>query len=251
MWDLTQIRLVGQTNGSVSPWKRAGSSSGKPRGENLYLFLSSKLTSSLQHTKIPVTAQTPTYITPSQLVTATNMAWGLTWRLRGNKMGYYKSQRLCKMLNAWDCLSAFVWINSTSYTFTQAIHPDRMKQHTLTLPGVSSTSDKGRTDSHTAQVRTGQPAAETASLLVPSLAANHKGLDTQSQICFWCLARRYNAFQHIEYKTSYTPTSLFTVTEFSYFCLTMSVHHKQNTFCVGSLCLHSTSICFLFYLKCH
>lgn len=77
MWDLTQIRLVGQTNGSVSPWKRAGSSSGKPRGENLYLFLSSKLTSSLQHTKTPVTAQTPTYITPSQLVTAT--IWCEAW----------------------------------------------------------------------------------------------------------------------------------------------------------------------------
>lgn len=37
--------------GRVSPWKRAGSSPGSSSGENLYLFLSSKLTSSLHHTK--------------------------------------------------------------------------------------------------------------------------------------------------------------------------------------------------------
>lgn len=35
---------------SSSPWNRAGSSSGRGRGENLYLLLSIRLTSSLEHT---------------------------------------------------------------------------------------------------------------------------------------------------------------------------------------------------------
>ncbi len=74
MWGLTDIRGVERTKGSVSPWKRAGSSSGKASGENLYLFLSSKLTSSLQYTKPQVTALTLTHITPSHCASATNTA---------------------------------------------------------------------------------------------------------------------------------------------------------------------------------
>lgn len=64
--------MVEQTRGSISPWKRTGSSSGKASGENLYLFLSGKLTSSLQHTKHQVTALI--HITPSQSRTALNTA---------------------------------------------------------------------------------------------------------------------------------------------------------------------------------
>lgn len=41
----------------------------------------------------------------------------------------------------------------------------------LTLPGASSTSDKGRTDSRTAPVRTAPPAAESQDPLGPSSAA--------------------------------------------------------------------------------
>lgn len=51
--EVHQRSEVEQLNGSVSPWKRAGSSSGRPSGENLYLFLSSKLTSSLRDKNHP------------------------------------------------------------------------------------------------------------------------------------------------------------------------------------------------------
>lgn len=64
MWTLTKTKVVEKAEGSVSPWRRAGNSSGKASGENLCLFLSSSLTSSLQHTKPRVT----TLLLPSRLV---------------------------------------------------------------------------------------------------------------------------------------------------------------------------------------
>lgn len=64
----------------------------------------------------------------------------------------------------------------------QVIHADRAKQGTLTLPDVSSTSDKGQTDSQTAQVHTAQPAAKTTAPFVPSSAAQNKSLDTDPYV---------------------------------------------------------------------
>lgn len=52
----------------------------------------------------------------------------------------------------------------------------------LTLRGVSSTSDKGQRDSHTARVHTAQPAAGMTAPHLPSLAAQNKILDTKSAI---------------------------------------------------------------------
>lgn len=52
----------------------------------------------------------------------------------------------------------------------------------LTLRGVSSTSDKGQTDSHTARVHTAQPVAAMTAPHFPSLAAQNKILDTKSAI---------------------------------------------------------------------
>ena len=69
----------------------------------------------------------------------------------------------------------FVWVNSTSHTLTQVIAG--VKQHVLTLLGVSSTSDKGQTDSHKAPVHAAQPAPEKTARLVHVLAAEKTSLD--------------------------------------------------------------------------
>lgn len=57
---------------------------------------------------------------------------------------------------------------------------------TLTLRAVSSTSDKGQTDSHTAQVHTAQPAAGRPDLLVHFSAVQTQSLDTHPQHNFSC-----------------------------------------------------------------
>lgn len=84
---------------------------------------------------------------------------------------------------------AFVWLNSASYTFTQAV-----LRRTLTLPGVSSTSDKGQTDSRRARVHTAQPAAAMADPRSPSLTDNQDS-DSQSQTRFYRC--NYNIFHAV------------------------------------------------------
>lgn len=119
-------------------------------------------------------------------------------------------------MHVCECLTSFMWLNSTSYALTEVIHAD-----TLTLPGVSSMSDKGQTDSHRAQVHAARRAAETADPLSPS-STEKRDSDSQSETWWYS----YNTF----YTVNIQPV-MPTANKFIYFWVTMWVYCIENKFC--------------------
>lgn len=209
---------VQQLNGSGSPWKRAGSSSGRLSGENLYLFLSSKLTSSLRDK----TVQSPRRLTiashPCQLATA-GVTKSQLKATEAKRQGITNHKRARKMWNA--CVRASVGLCLAEYHLPHT-HSCDSRWRRLTLPGVSSTSDKGQTDSRRARVHTGQPAAGTAGPLSPSSTEN-QGSDSQSQACFWWC--NYITFRTVNIRTA-TPTA----NKFINFWVTVGIYCTHDNF---------------------
>lgn len=97
--------------------------------------------------------------------------------------------------------------------------------HTLTLPGVSSTSDKGQTGSRRARVHTAQPAAETADPLCPALTEN-QDLDSRSQACFW-------GYKYIPLHTVNIRPATPTANKFINFWVTVWIYGTHNKFCTA------------------